>query len=380
MIGRRVVILGVTGSIGRQSVEVCRHLGLEVAAIAARSPSSALVTAAEQLPGATVIATGGSSEERAEFVARLPGRLVEFGADSLLAAAGLENATVINGVVGAAGLRGSEAALTAGNRLALANKESLVVAGEILTRLAREGDGEIIPVDSEHSALYQLVQGEQPNRLILTASGGPFRGWTREALEEVTPDQALRHPTWEMGPRITVDSATLANKGLEVIEAHFLFGLGFDQIDVLVHPQSVVHSLVEMADGALLAHLGATDMRIPIQYALTYPARAHTPLRPFSLVGESLTFEEPDRAAFPALDLAYSAGRMGGAAPAVFNAADEVAVAAFLQERLGFTAIPKLIETCLDQMGSARADSVEEAMEIDAEARSFAANAIAGAC
>ncbi len=374
-----MVILGVTGSIGAQTVEVCRHLGRKVMAIAAKRPGADLAEVARVFPDAVVIATGGSQNERAELSDMLPNHTLEFGSDALLGAAGISGCVVVNGVVGAAGLKASEAALASGNRLALANKESLVVAGEVLTRLATK-KGQLIPVDSEHSALYQLLAAEPARRLLITASGGPFRGRDRDSLENVTPQEALRHPTWDMGRRISIDSATLANKGLEVIEAHHLFGFDYDDIDVLVHPQSIVHSLIQLADGALIAHLGATDMRIPIQYALTYPERLLPPTEPFSLTGKSLTFEEPDRRTFPALDLAFSAGRMGGGGPAVFNAADEIAVESFLQGRLGFNGIPRLIETCLGKLGAQNIDSVDDALAIDAEARAIALESIAGAC
>ncbi len=375
-----VVILGVTGSIGRQTLEVCRHLDLEVAAIAARRPGPALVDAARTVPGAEVIASGGSGDERRWFEAQLPGRTVHFDSSALVAAASERGRTVVNGVVGAAGLRASLAALSAGNRLALANKESLVVAGSLMMETMKRAGGELIPVDSEHSALFQLVSGRTVEALVLTASGGPFRGRSSEQLDDVTPEEALRHPTWTMGRRITIDSATLVNKGLEVIEAHHLFGIDLERIQVLVHPQSIVHSLVELGDGALLAHLGITDMRVPIQYALTHPERLATPAPEFTLVGKTLTFEEPDREAFPALDLAYQACREGDRATAAYNAADEVAVDAFLAGRLGFAGIPSVIASTIEMIGGGAIATVEDAVEIDSRARSLAAGLIAGAC
>jgi 1-deoxy-D-xylulose-5-phosphate reductoisomerase len=237
-------------------------------------------------------------------------------------------------------------------------------------------------VDSEHSALFQLLDHtptDHVDRLVLTASGGPFRGRSAASLDDVTPDEALAHPTWTMGRRITIDSATLANKGLEVIEAHLLFDVPYDRIDVVVHPQSVVHSLVQLTDGALLAHLGATDMRVPIQYAITHPRRERQDMVPFSLVGSTLHFEPPDHSAFPALGLAYEAGRAGGIAPAVYNAADEVAVAAFLQRRVGFRSIPEIIERTLDAVEPRPVSTVDDVLGADREAREVAASLV-GSC
>lgn len=243
----------------------------------------------------------------------------------------------------------------------------------------KRSGGELIPVDSEHSALFQCLVGEDPSevrRLVLTASGGPFRGYSAEELEQVTLADALRHPTWDMGPRITIDSATLMNKALEVIEAHFLFGFDFDRIDVLVHPQSIVHSLVEFVDGSLKAHVGEPDMRVPIQYALTYPHRAEGVVSAFDLTGSPLDFEKPDREAFPLLGLGYEVGREGGSAPAVFNAADEIAVQAFRDGRIGFTAISHVIQAVLDKASFRPVDTVADVIEADAEARSLASELV----
>lgn len=378
---RPVVVLGATGSIGRQTLEVAEALGLPVAALAARRPRRELAALAERFPEAAVAVAGGSRDEREDF-ARVLGRDVRWGSDAVVALASLPEVVVVNGIVGAAGLRASVVALETGNRLALANKESLVAGGPVVLEALRRGAGELIPVDSEHSALFQLLEGVEAvevSRLVLTASGGPFRGRTASDLADVTPAEALAHPTWRMGARITIDSATLANKGLEVIEAHFLFDMPYDRIDVVVHPQSLVHSLVELVDGALLAHVGATDMRIPIQYALTYPGRSPTPVARFDLVGRSLTFEGPDREAFPMLDLAYAAGRQGGSAPAVFNAADEVAVAAFLEGRIGFTGIATVVEATLETVQPRPVRSVDDVLEVDREARRQAAALVAGA-
>jgi 1-deoxy-D-xylulose-5-phosphate reductoisomerase len=283
--------------------------------------------------------------------------------------------TVVNGVVGAAGLEASLSALEAGNRLALANKESLVAGGPLLSRAAADGGGEIIPVDSEHSAIWQCLTGEPPNsvaRLILTASGGPFRGFLPEELEHVTVEQALDHPTWDMGPRITTDSATLMNKAFEVIEAHYLFGISYDNIDVVVHPQSVVHSFVEFTDGVVKAEVGFPDMRKPIQVAITHPSRVRVDHEPLDLVGTDLTFEEPVRASFPCLHLGYTAGRTGGTATAVLNAADEVAVDAFLSGRIRFTGIAAVVGRVLASHDARVPESIEDVLDADSWARSEA--------
>ena len=295
----------------------------------------------------------GAQEERAAVRRRVRERRVSFGPESLAAAAAQVDVLVVNGVVGLAGLPVTLAAAKAGNRIALANKESMVAAGPLIkAELARSG-GELIPVDSEHSAIFQCLQGERPetvSKVILTASGGPFRGFSREQLESVTPKQALQHPNWSMGKRITVDSATLVNKALEVIEAVNLFDLDLEQVEVVVHPESIVHSLVRFRDGSIKAQLGAADMRLPIAVALDLSgSRSPRFLEPFEFPGVALHFEEPDREAFGALELGYEAARQGGAAPAIFNAADEVAVEAFLKGRVGFTGITEVIAATLEQ-------------------------------
>lgn len=379
---RPLILLGATGSVGRQTLEVAERLGIPVAGLAAGRPSGAVVELASRFPEARIVVAGGVGEEREHLSTALGGR-VTFGSDEVTSLAASEGTTVMNGIVGSAGLPATMAALEAGNRLALANKESLVAAGPLVRRTLQNGSGELIPVDSEHSALHQLVGGVdrgQIRSLVLTASGGPFRGRSTADLEDVTPDQALAHPTWSMGGRITIDSATLVNKGLEVIEASVLFGVPFDRIEVVVHPQSLVHSLVRLTDGAMLAHVGHADMRIPIQYALTYPDRTDASLPPFDLAGRSLTFEEPDHRAFPGLGLAYAAGRAGEGMPAVFNASDEVAVAAFLQGRVGFTGITRIIESTMDQIGDVPIPSLDDVLEVDRRARSLAASLVAGVC
>lgn len=381
MTSRPLVVLGATGSIGRQTLDVASKQGHDVAVVAARRPTPGLAEVAASHPAARVVVTGGATEERESFQAQVA-NAVEWGTEAMIEAARRSGSTVVNGLVGSVGLRPTIAALEAGNRVALANKESLVAAGPLVMAAAARTGAELIPVDSEHSALFQLVAGVDEREiasLVLTASGGPFRGRTAEELSEVSPAEALAHPTWDMGNRVSVDSATLANKGLEVIEAHVLFGVDFDQLDVVVHPQSLVHSLVRLSDGSLIAHVGATDMRIPIAYALSYPERSPGPVE-FDLTAHSLEFEPVDRSTFRALDLAYEAGRRGGAAPCVFNAADEIAVQAFLDGRLGFLGIADLIERTLDEMEFGDLDSVEEVLEVDAEARSVAASFVAGAC
>ncbi len=288
--------------------------------------------------------------------------------------------TVVNGVVGAAGLEASISALQTGNRLALANKESLVAGGPLLTRAAEDGGGQIIPVDSEHSAIWQCLSGEPASsvgRLILTASGGPFRGFSQAQLEGVTVEQALDHPTWSMGPRITIDSATLMNKAFEVIEAHYLFGIPYERIDVVVHPQSVVHSFVEFVDGVVKAEVGFPDMRKPIQVAITHPERIPVEHPRFDLVGTALEFEEPDGEAFPCLGLGYEAGRTGGTATAVLNAADEVAVEAFLKGTIPFRGISEVVGSVLSTHDAREPESVQDVADADAWARSAAIAACA---
>jgi 1-deoxy-D-xylulose-5-phosphate reductoisomerase len=381
-VNRPVVVLGATGSIGTQTLEVIDSLGLEIAALAARRPSRDFAAQAVRYPEAAIVVVGGSSEEREEFES-LVGRGVLYDSGSVLEAATTPDAVVMNGIVGAAGLRATVAALEAGNRVALANKESLVAGGPVVKKALDVYGGELIPVDSEHSALYQCLLGEPRDavsRLILTASGGPFRGRDRESLAEVTPKEALQHPTWDMGPRITIDSATMFNKGLEIIEAHFLFDVDYDRIDVVVHPQSILHSAVEFVDGSWKGHMGHPDMRIPIQFALTAPDRAPSPAQPFSLAGLDLSFEEPDGDAFPAIDIAFEAGRRGGSAPAVMNAADEIAVEAFLQGRLGFLGISDVVARTLEDVDWRSLASVEDVVDVDREARSVAAGLVAGVC
>lgn len=344
--------------------------------IAARSASDALLALAAELPDARVCVVDRADRED-EFRSAIGDRL-HFGRGAVTEAAAVRGATVVNGIVGAAGLAPSLAALYAGNRLALANKESLVAGGPLIERAVAEGAGELIPVDSEHSALWQCLAGEDTaavDRVVLTASGGPFRGYSSEELDDVTVEQALAHPTWDMGPRISIDSATLMNKAFEVIEAHYLFGFDYAQIDVVVHPQSIVHSFIEFVDGVVKAEVGDPDMRKPIQYAITAPNRVRTEHRSFNPAAMSLTFEAPDRHAFPCLDLGYEAGRLGGTATAVLNAADEVAVQAFLGGQIAFSDIGSVVGEVLSVHEVFTPEDIEAIRSVDTEARAKAAEA-----
>lgn len=379
---RPVVILGATGSIGRQALSVADHLGVEVLAVGARRGSDGLLAIAGEFPDARVGVAAPTRVEQERFT-DLCGARASFGPDAMTEFAAFPGVTVVNGIVGFAGLAASIAALDAGNRLGLANKESLVAGGDVVSTALRRGTGELIPIDSEHSALFQCMLGEDlasVRRMVLPASGGPFRGMTAADLESVTVDQALAHPTWRMGPRITIDSATLMNKGFEVIEAHHLFGLGYDAIDVAVHPQSIVHGIVEFIDGSLKVHMGEPDMRIPIQYALTHPERAAGVAAPFSFADKALTFEAPDLVAFPCLGLAYQAGRAGGSAPAALNAADEIAVRAFLDGRIGFRSIAAVIERTVSDLGVYPVTTTDDVVAVDREARAVASGHLGGAC
>lgn len=368
-----LVILGATGSIGSQTLEVAEQLDVPVIAIAANRASDGLFGVAASLPDAMVcIADPGEGRERFE---RAFGKRAHFGPGAVTEAAAIKDTTVVNGIVGAAGLRASLSALYAGNRLALANKESLVAGGPLMVSALEDGDGELVPVDSEHSAIWQCLVGEARDtveRLILTASGGPFRTLTAEELQHVTVAQALDHPTWAMGPRISTDSATLMNKAFEVIEAHYLFGMEYDDIDVVVHPQSLVHSFVEFSDGVVKAEVGFPDMRKPIRYAIGGTVRHPIEHERFDATGSAMTFEAPDRDAFPCLDLGYAAGRMGGTATAVLNAADEVAVAEFIAGRIRFVDIARVVETVLESHDVSSPRDIEDVSNADAMARTLA--------
>jgi 1-deoxy-D-xylulose-5-phosphate reductoisomerase len=377
---RRLLILGSTGSIGTQAIDVVeRSGGFEIVGLSAERSADRLVEQARRLRVPRIALADEAAAARAaeqwtdgevlsgpEGLVRL---VVESGAD-----------LVLNALVGSAGLGPTVATLGEGIDLALANKESLVVGGELVMALAEATGARVIPVDSEHSALHQLLSAEPPgsvDKLVITASGGPFRGRSRAELRDVTVEEALAHPTWSMGGKITIDSATLMNKGLEVIEAHHLFDTPYERIDVVVHPQSIVHSYVLLCDGASLAHLGHPDMRVPIAYALHHPERVELPVRPLDLaeIGQ-LTFEPVDDEAFPCLRLAREAALAGGTAPCILNAANEVAVHAFLEGRAPFLAIPAVIEATLDRLGSEPVHAFETLYEADREARAVAAELV----
>ncbi len=375
---RRLLILGSTGSIGTQALEIVAHSDeLELVGLSAQGSWEQLIAQAREFAVDRVALTDADAAARARE--EWSGEVLD-GAEGLVRLVVDSGADIVlNALVGSAGLGPTVATLGEGIDLALANKESLVVGGELVMQLSEATGGQVIPVDSEHSALHQLIAGERAagrtvDKLVLTASGGPFRGRTRAELENVTVEQALKHPTWAMGGKITIDSATLMNKGLELIEAHHLFGLPYERIDVVVHPQSIVHSLITLIDGAALAHLGHPDMRVPISYALHHPERVDVPsMRPLDLaeVG-ALTFEHVDNEAFPCLRLAREAAAAGGTAPCVLNAANEVAVHAFLNGGLPFLGIPAVIEETIGRLGSQPIRAFETLYEADREARSVA--------
>ncbi len=378
---KRLLILGSTGSIGTQALDIVARGGeFELVGLSAERSWEALLEQA-RAHGVRRVALVDEDAAACAREAWTDGEVLSGpqGLVELVVSSGAE--LVLNALVGSAGLGPTVAALGEGIDLALANKESLVVGGELVGALAQATGAQIVPVDSEHAALHQLIAGQPPGaveRLTITASGGPFRGYTRERLQSVSVAQALAHPTWAMGGKITIDSATLMNKGLELMEAHHLFGTPYESIDVVVHPQSLVHGLVQLADGALLAHLGPRDMRIAISYALHGGESVPTGLAPLDLVevGE-LTFEAVDLELFPCLRLAREAAQAGGTAPCVLNAANEVAVHAFLGERLAFVDIPVVIERTLEQLGAQPVRAFESLYEADREARAIAGEAVA---
>jgi len=378
---KRLLILGATGSIGTQALDVVARApgAFELVGLSAERSHEALVAQA-RAHGVRRIAVSDPDAAARAAEAWTDGEVLAGpeGLVRLVAEAGAD--LVLNAIVGSAGLGPTIVALTEGIDVALANKESLVVGGELVMALCEATGAQLIPVDSEHSALHQLIAGERPGtveRLTLTASGGPFRGRSRAELSDVTVEAALRHPTWAMGGKITIDSATLMNKGLEVIEARWLFGTPYDRIDVVVHPQSIVHALIGLCDGATLAHLGHPDMRVPIAYALHHPDRVDVPVRTLDLAQVGvLEFEPPDLDAFPCLRLAREAAAAGGTATCVLNAANEVAVHAFLSGRLGFMGIPAVIDATLAQLPAARVHSFDTLYRADAEARRVATESI----
>jgi 1-deoxy-D-xylulose-5-phosphate reductoisomerase len=371
---QNIVLLGATGSIGASTLSVVREHPdrFRIASLAARSKVSEFCQLAREFPDAklALYEPGAAQAARNEL-----GRPVDSGMDGLLKLVSDSQATtLVNGLVGSIGCKPTMEAIRRGLRVCLANKETLVMAGEIINELLDANPGSsLVPIDSEHSALHQCLGGrpaQEVERLVLTASGGPFRDLPAAEFQNITLERALKHPTWTMGPKITVDSSTLFNKGLEVIEAHHLFRIGYDQIDVLVHPGSHVHSLVQFCDGALMAQLGTPDMRLPILYSLVAPDRVSLSGARLDLaeVGE-LRFQAPDHARFPALGLAFAAGRAGGAVPAVLNAANEAAVALFLDRRIGYADIARLVESCVTSADFSRHPDFEELLSADAWAR-----------
>ena len=378
-----ISVLGSTGSIGRQTLDVAAKLGTRVVCLAAGQNLDRMEAQCRQFhPRLAVMAT---REAAAALKLRLGDCAIEimYGMQGLLAAATLPEAdAVVTAVVGMLGLRPTLAAIDAGKRICLANKETLVCAGELVMARAREKGAEIVPVDSEHSAIFQCLMGQPKNRvrrLLVTCSGGPFYGMTPDELKNVTKHDALCHPNWTMGPKITVDCATLMNKGLELIEAMRLYGLPLSQVEAVIHRQSIVHSLVEFCDGAVLAQLGTPDMRLPIQLALTYPDRLPSPAPDLDLLTcRPLTFDAPDEAAFPCLRLAKQAAAQGGCACAALNGANEAAVALFLEEKIGFYDIPRLVEAALAQAPGTKDPDLEAILAVDAAARQSVAVAARG--
>lgn len=383
---KAISILGSTGSIGCNTLKVVEHLGnLRVAALSAGRNMSVLAEQVERFSPDLVSCESGECAE--ELLREMHSRdvaapRIETGTEGLVAVATIEEAeTVVSATVGAIGLVPTLRAIEAGKRIALANKETLVIAGELMTNAAISSGAEILPVDSEHNALHQCLRGEKRNevkRLILTASGGPFRTKTREEIENATVAEALNHPNWKMGDKITIDSATLMNKGLEVIEAKWLFGFDADRISVIVHPQSVVHSMVEMVDGSIIAQLGVTDMRHAIQYALTYPDRLENCLEPLDFTTLSqLTFEQPDLEKFPCLGLAYQAINTGGTMPAALNAANEVAVQAFLDGKIRLSEIADINRRVMDAHDTRPVTDLETVLNADRQGRVAASDHLA---
>ena len=373
---KTISILGSTGSIGTQALDVVRSSGgeLKIHALTAHSQVELLERQVREFSPELAVLTDEKAASELKKKTKDLNIKVLAGMEGLIEAAIAEKADMIlTAVSGSVGLRPTLAALKAGKNIALANKETLVAAGELVTKTAREKGCTIIPVDSEHSAVFQCLEGKRRmvKKIILTASGGPFRGRTREELTVVTPSMALKHPNWTMGAKITIDSATMMNKGLEVIEARFLFNQKYNEIEVVIHPQSIVHSMVEFRDGSIIAQLGMPNMRLPIQYAFSYPDRWDNNFERLSLVGKTLTFEQPDNKVFPALRLAYECGKRGGTLPAVMNAANEICVHAFLTSRIKYQEMFELVErTCLDHLVE-KADSLEKILKADTWAREY---------
>ena len=373
-------MLGSTGSVGRQALDVCRHRNIKVTALSAGSNISLLEEQIREFsPGLCAVADERAAADLAVRVADTGTKIISGKNSAEVIASEADADTVLNSVSGIAGLRPTLAAIRAGKRLALANKESLVTYGKVVMAEAERRGVMILPVDSEHSAVFQCLSGQKIKKIILTASGGPFFGKKREELSRITPADALAHPTWSMGNRITVDSATLMNKGFEVIEAVMLFGVAPEQVGVVVHRESIIHSMVEYTDNAVIAQMGAPDMRLCVQYALTYPERYDSPVAELDLVKLSrLTFAEPDGEAFPLLPLAYRAVKRGGVVPAVMNGADEAAVAMFLDGRISFTDISDIVSAVTENAPEVECPTLEDIEAADREARRMAAEMAAG--
>jgi 1-deoxy-D-xylulose-5-phosphate reductoisomerase len=387
MTARGVSILGSTGSIGCNTLRVIEALGPDRFRVVALGAGRNIDKLADQIEKFKPQLVSVESEETAERlrielgVRAVSPPIILIGEPGLVEVATRDDAEIVmSGTVGAVGFVPTLRALEAGKRVALANKETLVMAGELMTRAAEQSGAELLPVDSEHNALHQCLRGEKRSevrRLILTASGGPFRTRDKATMESASVAEALQHPTWNMGAKITIDSATLMNKGLEVIEAHWLFGFDAEQINIVVHPESVVHSMIELVDGSIIAQMGVTDMRHAIQYALTYPERRASELEPLDLTKlSSLNFEPPDLDRFPCISLAYRALEAGGTTPAALNAANEEAVRAFIEERIKLTDIPRVIEAVMTQHDRRDADNLEAILKADREARAAAHSVI----
>lgn len=377
---KKIAVLGSTGSIGTQTLDIVRTNGdLEVTALAAGSNTELLESQIREFRPR--LAAVWSEEKAADLRSRIKDMDVKVvsGMDGLLEVASDPHSEVlVTAIVGMIGILPTMEAIRAGKDIALANKETLVTAGHIIMPLAKEHQVSILPVDSEHSAIFQSLQGgarQALHKILLTASGGPFRGKKREELTQIRPEDALKHPNWSMGRKITIDSSTMVNKGLEVIEAKWLFGVDVDQIQVVVQPQSIIHSMVEYEDGAVIAQLGTPDMKLPIQYALYYPERKYLPGErlDFAALGQ-ITFEQPDMETFYGLKLAYEAGRAGGSLPTVFNAANERAVAMFLNRQIGYLQIPEMIQACMEQHKNISDPSVEEILKTEQETYEFIKN------
>lgn len=380
---KRLAILGSTGSIGQQALDVIRTFPDQFQAEVLTADTNVELLAAqaiEFLPNAVVIANEKYYPQLCSMLAKVPVKVFT-GTSALVDVVAFDTVDmVLTAMVGFAGLKPTLSAIRNGKHVALANKETLVVAGDLVTRLAFQHQVNILPVDSEHSAIFQCLAGERlnkPRKLIITGSGGPFKGFTARQLESVTPEAALQHPTWKMGKKITIDSATLMNKGLEMIEAHWLFSMPPQQIEVLIHPQSVIHSMVEFADGSVKAQLGLPDMRLPIQYALSYPFRLESvaPRVDFSRLGQ-FSFQPPDTSVFRCLALAYEAIDRGGNMPCVLNAANEIAVQAFLNQQIGFTSIASIVEKCMSHISLLSNPGEDDYLLSDAETRKFAASLV----